>query len=51
MNSIPDTVALKKVFMDKTITQAKMQNVIKEVEFLTTLEHKFFIKSFYSFFD
>ena len=28
-----------------------MQNVIKEAWFLTTLEHKYFIKSFYSFFD
>ena len=25
--------------------------MIKEVEFLTTLQHKYFIKSFYSFFD
>ena len=28
-----------------------MQNVIKEAQFLTTLEHKNFIKSYYHFLD
>ena len=28
-----------------------MEKVIKEAEFLRSLEHKYFIKSFYSFFD
>lgn len=28
-----------------------MQNVIKEAQFLTTLEHKNFIKSYYNFLD
>jgi len=48
---IPEIVALKKIYMDQTITHQKMQNVNKEAQILRNLEHKCFIKSYYSFFD
>lgn len=48
---IPDIVALKKIHMGSTISQAKIQSVNKEAVFLQSLSHPNLITCFYSFFD
>jgi serine/threonine protein kinase len=44
-------MALKKIYMSGTISQAKIQAANKEASILRNLEHHGFVNLFYSFFD